>query len=339
MREPPKIADETLRAALRARYGIDGAELTFLPLGNDSASAAYRVDAAGGATCFLKLRASVEFSASSLAVPRHLHDQGVPQIVAPLPASGGALWCDLGDFVLSLHPFIDGGAAADLGLSEQQWRALGSTLRQIHTSQLPADLLPAVRSEPFAPQRGGRIAEVEAALSSQAGADPLVRELSACWQAHRAAIHTLAERVDLLGRELPRTAAAPVLCHADLHTSNVLVDSAGRLWLVDWDYTRLALKERDLLFLVGGVGSELPEPQEIAWFLQGYGDTPIDQTALAYERASMAVQNLIEYGTRVRMASRFDEQIRRGFVDGFAAMFAPRGIVELSFEGLGMSFS
>ena len=334
MREPPNLPHGALQAALREHYGLSSAALTFLPLGNDSASSVYRVDAPGGTTYFLKLRIKAEFSASSLAVPRYLHDHGVPHIVAPLRDSSRALWCDVGDVVLSLHPFIDGCTAADVPLSEQHWRALGATVRQIHGCQLPPDLRPSVQSRPFAPERRGRIAEVEAALSSQAGADALVSELAACWQAHRAAIHTLVERVDALGRRLRRSAAPPVLCHADLHTSNILVDSAQQLWLADWDYTGLALKERDLLFLVGGVGGQPPDPHAAAWLLQGYGDAPIDRTVLAYERASMAVQNLIEYGTRVRKTALFSEETRGGFVRGFAGMFAPGEIVDLSFEGL-----
>jgi hypothetical protein len=38
MLEPPSLADNTILAALRAHYGIAGAVLTFLPIGNDSAS-------------------------------------------------------------------------------------------------------------------------------------------------------------------------------------------------------------------------------------------------------------------------------------------------------------
>jgi spectinomycin phosphotransferase len=56
MREPPKIADTTMRSALRAHYVISIAALNFLPLGNDSASAVYRVETADGAAYFLKTR-------------------------------------------------------------------------------------------------------------------------------------------------------------------------------------------------------------------------------------------------------------------------------------------
>ncbi len=56
MRELPKIADTTIRVALLAHCGISIAALNFLPLGNDFASAVYRVETADGAAYFLKTR-------------------------------------------------------------------------------------------------------------------------------------------------------------------------------------------------------------------------------------------------------------------------------------------
>ena len=63
MLEPPSLADSTILAALRAHYGIASAVLTFLPIGNDSASFVYRVEAANGASYFLKERSGAGFSA------------------------------------------------------------------------------------------------------------------------------------------------------------------------------------------------------------------------------------------------------------------------------------
>ena len=42
-----------------------------------------------------------------------------------------------------------------------------------------------------------------------------------------------------LGRPLAQRAPALVLCHADVHTGNVLLDAGGQLWIVDWDETLL----------------------------------------------------------------------------------------------------
>ncbi len=43
--------------------------------------------------------------------------------------------------------------------------------------------------------------------------------------------------LDALGGE---PAAAPVLCHSDLHVQNVLVDSGGALLILDWEYAHVS---------------------------------------------------------------------------------------------------
>src|SRR3712207_7537781 len=44
----------------------------------------------------------------SLLVPRYLHDHGVAQVVAPLPTRTHALAVPVGEFTLTLYPFVDG---------------------------------------------------------------------------------------------------------------------------------------------------------------------------------------------------------------------------------------
>ena len=58
MREPPaNLSDDTLRTALRDRYGLAVAEFAFLPLGHDSSAWVYRVRTADAVEYFLKVRA------------------------------------------------------------------------------------------------------------------------------------------------------------------------------------------------------------------------------------------------------------------------------------------
>jgi spectinomycin phosphotransferase len=332
MREPLKLADETIIAALHAHYAMSIAALTFLPLGADSGSAAYRVQTAEGATYFLKVRAGAGFSLASLVAPRYFRDQGVPHIMAPLPTIAGALWAGAADFALSLYPFVDGRMGADGGLSEQHWHALGATLKQIHTDPLTPELRQIVPREAFVPSRRSVMADLEAAIAGQALASPQERELAAFWHARRDEIHTLVERADALGGRLRRQTAAPlVLCHADLHAWNVLLDTAGQMWLVDWDETILALKERDLMFVVGGIGRDLVSPRETACFLQGYGDAALDPYALTYYRYAWAVQDMAAYGEQVFFMPDLGAETRRDAVHGFMSLFEPGNIVALAF--------
>jgi spectinomycin phosphotransferase len=332
MREPPRLADQTILAALQAHYGLPGPTLTFLPLGSDSASAVYRVQAAGGAAYLLKARAGQGFSEPSLAVPRCLHDQGVPHIVAPLPTLSQALWVSVNGFALSLYPFIDGRTGVDAGLSEQHWRALGTTLKQIHASPLTPDLLRIVQRETFTPSRRELLPALEAAITRQDLASPVERELAHFWQARQDEIRTLVDRAGALGDKVRQASLPLVLCHADLHTWNVLLDTAQQLWLVDWDETILAPKERDLMFVVGGIGRDLVNPQETACFLQGYGDTALDRQALVYYRYAWAVQDIAAYAERVFFFPDLGEESRRDALAGFMSLFEPGNIVAIAFS-------
>ncbi len=339
MREPPKLPPATLVAALTAHYGQrfrpSAAALTFLPLGADSASAVYRVDGADGATYFLKARAGAGFSVPSLVIPRTLRDRGVPHILAPIPTAAGALWCTVGDFALSLYPFVAGRAAADVGLTDAQWRDFGATVAQIHASPLPPDVLALLPREPFIPTRRGLIARLADALAVPAPGDPVQREFAAFWQARQVEIAALAERADALGAELrgwDKPSAAPlVLCHADMHTWNVLVADDGQWWLVDWDETMLALRERDLMFVIGGIGGDGIGPPETACFLQGYGAAEINDRGLTYYRFAWAVQDIAAWGESVLFLPDLSEATRRAALRSFMGLFAPGGIVEKAF--------
>jgi spectinomycin phosphotransferase len=335
MREPLKLADSTIIEALRAQYAMSIATLAFLPLGDDSGSAAYRVQTVDGAAYFLKVRTGAGFSLPSLVVPRYFHDRGVPHVIAPLPTIGGALWVGVNGFALSLYPFLDGRMGADGGLSEQHWRALGATLKQVHGDQLTPELGQIIPREAFIPSRRSVMTDLEAAVARQAFASPQERDLAAFWHARHDEIRRLVDRADALGGHLRQTSAPLVVCHADLHTWNVLVDTAGQLWLVDWDETILALKERDLMFVVGGIGSGLVSPRETACFLEGYGDAMIDPFALTYYRYAWAVQDMAAYAERVFFMPDLGDETRRDAVRGFMSLFEPGNIAALAFASDG----
>ena len=122
-----------------------------------------------------------------------------------------------------------------------------------------------------------------------------------------------------------------MLCHADLHTWNVLVEDAGRLWIADWDEAVLAPRERDLMFVVGGgIGHGLVGPSEEASFLEGYGQVTADPALLAYYRCAWAVQDIAAYGEQALLSPTAGEATRRAAVEGFEDLFAPGNIVDLA---------
>ena len=167
MRERPvNLAEATPHACLRAAYGLAVTELTFLPLWHDASAWVYRVRAAAGGTYFLKARRSLANEAG-LAVPRYLQDQGIAQVVAPLPTTTGALWADAGDYALILYPFVAGATGRQRGMTARQWTDYGALLRRVHDTALAPALARLLRRDPFTPAGAGLVRRLEAHIGAR----------------------------------------------------------------------------------------------------------------------------------------------------------------------------
>ena len=329
MREPPDLTAEAIAGALQAGFGIRVAGLSFLPVGNDAGSWAYRVEEDGGPPRFLKVRSGAG-AMPGAAVPAYLRRRGTPGVLAPLPTRAGEPYLVVDRFGLALFPMLDARTGAEAGLSPAQWRALGATLAEVHATPPTPELPELVGRETFRPSRRELLPELEAALTTADPADPVAARLATSWRTHQAVIDNLFDQADRLGGELASSPAPAVLCHADLHTWNVLVDSAGHLWISDWDEAVLAPRERDLFFVVGGIGHGLVTPSTTASFLDGYGEVTVDPALLAYYRWAWAVQDIAAYGEQALLSPTAGEATRRAAVEGFEDLFTPGNIVDLA---------
>ena len=328
MLEPPHdLTSEAIVRALETGYGIRVAEVEFLPVGNDAASWAYRVGTSSGRDWFLKVRAGAMPGA---VVPALLHRQGVPNVLAPLPATGGAPAVALGRFTLALYPMLDAVPGGEAGLSAAQWRQLGAAVERVHTVAVAAELGRLLGRERFRPSRRELLPELEARLAKPDPGDPVALELADAWHANESVIHALAERVDRKGSWLAGAGFPRGLCHADLHTWNVLVGADQQIWIVDWDEAVLAPRERDLMFVVGGIAAGLVSPDDTRSFFQGYGEVRVDPVLLAYYRCAWAVQDIAAYGEEALLSPHLGEVSRRASLAGFKRLFEPGNIVDLA---------
>ncbi|MEN9933890.1 MAG: hypothetical protein RLZZ387_469 [Chloroflexota bacterium] len=331
MREPPvNLPEQTLRAALREAWGVVAEAVTFLPLGYDSAAWVYRVDVAGAAPLFLKARLSIS-NRPGLLVPHVLHAQGIRQVVSPIATSAGDLWTPAGGYALILYPFVTGGSGMERGLTDSQWEAYGALLRQIHSAAVRPALAAEMRRESFAPGWLDELRRVdELVLAGGLTGEP-ERELAELWRARRAEIQQVVARAERLGQRLARAEVPLVICHADIHTNNLLVEDGGGLWVVDWDETVLAPRERDLMFVMGGgISRQLVSPRQEELFLRGYGPPDADELALAYYRAAWAVSDIGAYGAEVLLRPDLGELTKRAGVAQLAGLFKPGEIVDLA---------
>jgi spectinomycin phosphotransferase len=325
-REDPGLDVGAIVACLRTHYDLDVASVRFLPLGFDLHAFVYEVVSDRGDSWFLKVRDSPVHE-PGLLVSRALRDLGVPNILAPLPTRSAELWCPLDGYdgyTVVLFPFVRGENAKVAGMSDDQWREFGATIRAVHASGLEKHFEDLVRAETFALPSAALVRRMLALVES--GNDfesAAANRFAAFWRAHAGRIERLLARAEELGRSLQPKPFALVLCHGDIHGANILVADDGRIWLVDWDGPLLAPRERDLLFVVGSIIGRPVEPRQEDRFFAGYGPTEIDPIALIYYRYERNLEDLGEIGKSVFLDAEVGEEVRAAEAELAMGMFAP----------------
>jgi spectinomycin phosphotransferase len=318
-----------LADALRQHYEICVASVELVAGGEDIDASVYQVTAARPKARYLvKVRMGAANEAAN-AVPRYLNESGIAHVAAPIPSRTGALSVQAAGHSLTVYPFIDGRTGTEAGLSEQHWRALGDLMRRLHTDALPPQLLELLATETYRRAEIGTVRRIDDAVSTRRFADPLQAEVAGFWVTQRDRIHEVASRMEKLGRRLEQLALPLVTCHADLHTWNMLIDADDELRIVDWDEVVRAPRERDLMFVVGGIHVGLVAPQETAWFFEGYGDVAIDPVALSFYRCAWAVQDIASFGERLFLSTAADES-RPNAARLLQGLFNEGGIVGLA---------
>jgi spectinomycin phosphotransferase len=148
-------------------------------------------------------------------------------------------------------------------------------------------------------------------------------------------VSTLLEQADGLGRELRTRHAPSVVCHGDPHLGNVLIGPDERVWLIDWDDAVLAPRERDFMFVIGGVLAFAPvSPEEQSWFFDGYGAADIDPDRLAYYRCTRALEDLAYPAAQVVDVHRYVEPKRADALSIVRGVLSPTGLVSLALSSL-----
>lgn len=325
MLEKPQLEEAKIIACLQEGFGLPVSRLDFLPIGNDATAWVYKVNGEDSCPYFLKIKKGVVYE-PGLTIPYYLRDSGIEQVVAPFLSREGHLYKSVGDFTLTLYPFIAGSAGMQIGMTIHQWTQFGIALRAIHDTQLPAELLSQVRRENFAAQWGGVVKGLQISLQSCEYNNPLERELAAFWNQKHVEIAGIIDTTEALGRQLQTRSTEFVLCHTDIHTANVLIDTNGELFIVDWDNPLLAPKERDLMFVIGQKAQDI--------FFGGYGAAEVDLTALAYYRYEWVVQELGDYGKRVFLTPGIGLHTKRDAVQGFLQLFQPGDVVEAAYHSM-----
>ena len=328
MLEKPNIPDEVLISRVQEAYGFRVAELTFLPLGADQGTAVYRVVTGDGMAYFLKLRKG--FEAITVTVPLFLKAQGLQEIIPPVETRSKQGWVDFGEYTLILYPFIEGKNGFEKDLTAEHRQALGAALKQIHSAQLPAELRSLLPIETFDPRWRDTLQGLQHLVETDPFDDPAAASLAEFMKLKHREIRFLVERAEQLASKLQSQVLEYVLCHSDVHGGNMLIGDKGGFYIVDWDNPILAPRERDLMFIGGGIDNLWKGTiRRQADFFHRYGKVQLNLTALAYYRYERILEDLAVIGEQLLLTTEggADRQQSLGW---FSSNFEPRGTIHIA---------
>lgn len=310
---------------LNAGYGIAVNQLILLPVGADMNAAVYKAETHDGKSYFVKLKRGHRYN-MSVAILAMLQASGIQQIIPPIPTMNGMLAHYINDCTLTVYPFVNGQNGFSCKLTNDQWIILGKAIKQVHAFDVPPSIKKRIRKETYSPKWREAVRSLDAHID-----DEIALKFQSFMKEHGAIIHRLVERAEVLSQKVQEQAPECVLCHSDIHGGNVLIDETGAIYIVDWDDPIMAPKERDLMFIGGGVANVWNNPQEAEFFYQGYGDTDINRTILAYYRHERIVEDIAEYGHALLLSSDGGDE-RLEMYKQFIGMFEPNGVVDIAFK-------
>ncbi len=201
-----------------------------------------------------------------------------------------------------LYPFIEGKNGFELELSDQHKRRLGSTLKAIHAVQIPPELQSLIPKETFSAHWRDRLWSLLSQAEETLLPDPAAEKLAGFMKSRRGEIDRLIGRTQEFALALQSRPLEWVLCHTDIHGGNMLIRTDERpplFYIVDWDAPLLAPKERDLMFIGGGIDNIWKSKRDEDLFYEGYGKTEIDFALLAYYRYERVIEDLVAYGEQL----------------------------------------
>ena len=331
----PDLKDEEIIACLQNAYGLIVENITFLPLGADFNTAVYRVITTDGADHFLKLR-SGEFLKASVSVPKYLADRGIKQVIPPLATKTGQLWTSLASSKAILYPYVEGRNGIEAKLSDQQWAHFGEAMKKLHEIDIPASITKDVSRETFSSKWRETVKAFLVRIESEVFEEPVAVKMALFLKSKSSEILKLVEHAEELAITIQKQPIDYLLCHADMHGWNLIIDKENALYIVDWDTLIFAPVERDLMFIGAGIwDSGLTPDEEASLFYKGYGQAEINHAVLAYYRFERIIQDIGDYCEYIFLSDEGGEDRMQCF-EHLQPIFLPNGAIERAYDSYNM---
>ncbi|GEM45410.1 aminoglycoside phosphotransferase family protein [Deinococcus cellulosilyticus] len=265
----PTLHQNLMLQKLKEAHGLSLNSLQFIPAGT---APAYRAEGEDG-RFFIKVLPDTPYGQEvlgrlqrELPLLQVLRAQGilpeVPEVVLTLQGEG---FTCLEGHALVVYRWIDGESLGDAG-----WLAarneLVVLLGRLHAGT--SRIMQEVRDLPFPPEdfelpfEDQLVQDLQVLEQLPDGARRGTQALRDLLAPHLAAIQRVLQHARVFQQQVRNRSPELVVCHTDAHGGNVMRNSSGRLWIIDWETARLAPREHDLWMLHAHLPELLPRYEQ-----------------------------------------------------------------------------
>ncbi len=243
----PNITRERIQQIIEENWAFVIKNLEFNPGGQ--ASWSYKVTDSNGNTYFFKIHQGAGDILKRFDLTYKLFNlANIEQIAHPIKTKNEQLIVHLDSYPSALFNFISGHNASEKTLTNEQKMAVGELLGRIHKATDLVGGFPL--KEDFIYQNLERlkqnILDGEKYLSDTSVYKKKGGELLL---SHKHKILERSDALERLGQSLREREIPFVICHGEPHLWNTMVDENGLVYLIDWDDSLLAPKEKDLMMI------------------------------------------------------------------------------------------
>lgn len=320
----------TLRQNLMDTYGITIETIEQLNVGADPTASVYKATAQDQSIYFVKVKQGLYPDLSTIIIDA-LGRSDVKNLIPCIKTKQGNLYQISDNLTITVFPYIDGQNGFSLNLQEGQWRELGKSLKAIHSIQLPPSIFDQIPQETYSPNWQKTLKSLETLLTDLTTTDSIAGATQHLLNDNLPTIHLLMDHANRLSHEIEKHGQDFVLCHGDLHAGNIIIDQTGQIFIIDWDHPILAPKERDLMFIGGGVGNVWNKPSEQELFYDGYGPVTVNLSLLAYYRVNRILEDIAIY-CQLLLQNTDNSPDRGQWYQELASQFDDKGVITIALE-------
>jgi spectinomycin phosphotransferase len=314
---------------LEEHFHIKSESVEVLPLGNDPSASVYKIVDLYHQTYFLK-RSKGEESKVGVRIPYYLYSEGIDTVISPIVSKKGDLWVSEKGYTWVVYPFVESRSGYEVEFSPLQWSSFGESLKNIHTVSLPEELLSSLPKENFYSPSCALVKEWDGKIQHTEFNDPVSAKLADFWMEKRRDILSLVNNTEQLERGARTQPYELVLCHADLHPGNTVIDGTGKLFIVDWDSPILAPREKDLMFIGGGHRFKHTDTHA---FYNAYGEVKLNRQLIAYYCNERIVADIAVYADEI-LGKKGTTEDRETGLELLMRQFEPGREVEAALSSL-----